>query len=728
MEHHKDREGRKSGKLSFILPEAGTRGPWEHFFLSGAVMRPFVVVAIVFAACGQGRPEKPAAIQSSVALQKAASCEDLSRVVQDTAVRQMRSQLDQAKNWTLVYWGAPAAAGGAPAPAAPGAPASYSTTNTQVAGVDESDFVKNDGTRIFALSGQTLFAAKSWPPQDLAVAGKLDLEGWPSSMFLDKDQLVIFSSIWTVPTGGGMGAAARPACLMGGGGCFWGWSTTKITVVDVSVLAAPAVKSEVYLPGYATGSRRVGSSVRLVLSDGVRWPEALKWWPDYDPSLYQDKSRLVAAISALEDSNEAIIRGTPIEKWFPVGQRKLQGGATVEVGYQCGDFFVSNAPERLGLVTIATLDLAHLDAGVSRKSIVGEAGVIYANEKRLYLASEHWWWWALSGQRDYTYVHAFDLSDPLRAAYLGSGGVEGHAADSFALDEKDGYLRIATSTIQYQEDAATPHLFHFVAGSRLSVLAPSASGALTLVGEIPSLVDGERLTAMRFVGDKGFAVTFRNVDPLVTLDLADPLHPKKVAELTLPGFSTYLQPIDATHLLAIGEDLPLDGSGHADWNRRAVTLSIFDVGDLAHPARTAQALVGTAWAYSEAMWDHHAFNWYRPDAAKPGLLAIPFSDWLPPAPGRSWWSDFVSDVRVFSVDPAGSIQPLGALGMGDVYLQQGSGNFTWQYRPWVRRSVLATDAGGANFLYAVSDAGVRAAALSSLSTPLATALFPRSGP
>ena len=700
-------------------------------------MRPLIVVVnlsaavalatLALAACGKGRPAKPAEVQQSVALQKAASCQDLTQVVQDTAVRQMRTQLDQEKDWMVMYWGTPtpAAAGAGAAPAASGAPASYSTTNTQVAGVDESDFVKNDGTRIFVLSGHTLFAARSWPPQDLALAGKLELEGWPGSMFLDGNQLVIFSSIWTVPPGGGMGVAPRPLCRLGGEGCFWGWSTTKITVVDVSALAAPAVKSEIYLPGYATGARRVGSAVRLVLSDTVRWPEALKWWPDYDPGLYQDKSRLVAALAALEDSNESIIRATPIGKWFPASQRKLDSGATVEVGYQCADFYLSNAPERLGLVTIATLDLAHLDAGVSRASIVGEAGVIYSTRERLYLASEHWWWWTLSGQRDYTYVHAFDLRDPARATYLGSGGVEGHAADSFALDEKDGYLRIATSTVTYQEDALDPHASHWIAGSRLSVLAPATGGALTLVGEIPSLVDGERLTAMRFAGDRGFAVTFRNVDPLVTLDLSDPLHPKKVAELTLPGFSTYLQPVDETHLLAIGVDLPLDGSGHADWSRRAVTLSIFDVSDLAHPARTAQALVGTAWAYSEALWDHHAFNWYRPDAAKPGLLAIPFSDWRQPAQGQNWWDGFVSDVRVFSVDPAGSIQPVGALGMGDVYVQQGSGDFTWQYRPWVRRSVLATDQGGGAFVYAVSDAGIRAAALTSLGSPLATVLLPR---
>ena len=698
-------------------------------------MRSFLVIAMLLAACGKGRPAKPAEIQSKVALQKAASCQDLTQTVQDTAVRQMRSELDQQKSWLVNFGGTPMAAGAGATPAAADAPASYTTTNTQVAGVDESDFVKNDGTRIFVLSGQTLFAARSWPPQDLALAGKLTLEGWPSSMFLDGNQVVVFSSIWTVPQGGGMGPvpqggsigiAARPICGgLGGGACFWGWSMTKITVVDVSDLAAPSVKSEVYLPGYAAGARRVGSSVRLVLSDGVRWPEALKWYPDYNPGLYQDKSRLIDALSALEDANENVIRATPIEKWFPAAQRKLEGGAIVDVGYQCGDFFLSNGPERLGLVTIATLDLAHLDAGVSRASIVGEPGVIYATEKHLYLASQHWWWWTLSGQRDYTYVHAFDIGDAGRTGYLGSGGVEGHVADPFAMDEKDGYLRIATSTVRIDEDPAVHGTFHWTPGSRLSVLAPAANGTLALAGEIPSLVDGERLTAMRFVGDRGFAVTFRNVDPLVTLDLSDPAHPKKIAELTLPGFSTYLQPIDATHLLAIGVDLPLDSHGHADWSRRAVTLSLFDVGDLAHPSRTAQALVGTAWAYSEALWDHHAFNWYRPDAGKPGLLAIPFSDWVQQAPGHLSWDGFVSDVRVFSVDPAGSIAPAGSLGVSDVYIRQGSGDWNWWYRPWVRRSVMATDQNGRTFVYAVSDAGVRAAALTSLASPLATALFPR---
>jgi hypothetical protein len=324
-------------------------------------------------------------------------------------------------------------------------------------------------------------------------------------------------------------------------------------------------------------------------------------------------------------------------------------------------------------------------------------------------------------------VHGFDISDPAAARYFGSGGVEGHVPDQFAIDEQDGYLRIATNKTTLIPDPANPGSFRFEAGSRLSILAPQPApdgdgSTLALVGEIPDLQTGEQLMAVRFVGDRGFAVTFRYVDPLVTLDLGDPAHPRKVAELTLPGFSTYLQPIDASHLLAIGVDLPLSSDGRPDWSRRSLELSIFDVSDLAKPSRSAQALVGTAWASSEALWDHHAFNWYRPDETKPGLLAIPFSDWIQPAPSP-WWSGFVSDVRVFSVDVAQGITPLGALGMQDVYIQGGTGAWTWWYEPWVRRSVMSTDQSGTTFVYAVSDAGVRTAALPRLDAPLATTLF-----
>jgi len=667
-----------------------------------------IVIAILAAACAKSAPQVPADVQAHVALQKAASCDALEKSVQDAAVREMRADIDAYKDSSSPGPVMMGGAAGAPQAAA-AAPASYSTTNVQVAGVDEADFVKNDGTRIFMLTGQSLYAARSWPPQSLAFAGKLDIEGWPTEMFLDGDRLVIFSGIWSGGTGGMMVACPLSS---GGMGCFGGYGTTKVTVVDMSDLAAPKVTSELYLPGSANGARRVGDSVRLVLTDQVRWPDGIKWWPDYDATLYQNHDLLVAALNKVEDDDEAIIRSTPLSKWFPDGQRKDPDGTTVDVSYQCSDFYLSNAPERLGLVTIATLDLSGDTPSVSRASIVGESGILYATQSHLYIASEHWWWWPWSGQRDYTYLHEFDISDPASAGYVGSGGVEGHLGDQFAMDEKDGYLRVASSTSAPSSDPSAVH--GMVVGSRLTVLAPT-DGELVKVGEIPSLEDAEQLTAMRFVGDMGFAVTFRAVDPLVTLDLTDPAHPKKVAELTIPGFSTYLQPIDPTHLLAIGEDETVDAHGVPDWSHRSMQLSLFDVSDLSNPQRAANVLVGSAWASSEAEWDHHAFNWFN------GFLAIPFSDWG----GAGGWSDFVSDVRVFAVDPgsAEKISAIGALGMADVYVQEGDADWTWYYRPWVRRSVMATDDAGTTYVYAVSDAGIRVAALNALGTPIATALI-----
>ena len=77
-----------------------------------------------------------------------------------------------------------------------------------------------------------------------------------------------------------------------------------------------------------------------------------------------------------------------------------------------------------------------------------------------------------------------------------------------------------------------------------------------LVGQSEELAPGERIYSARFLGDKGYVVTFRQVDPLFTFDLSDPAHPRKVGELKVPGFSTYIHPLDENHLLTMGVYVP----------------------------------------------------------------------------------------------------------------------------------------------------------------------------
>jgi uncharacterized secreted protein with C-terminal beta-propeller domain len=667
--------------------------------------------SVVVAGCGSRVPD-PQAIQKRLELQSFQSCEELEKYVEDTAVLQMRMQLEQSKKTyssgggILTREGAPAAdTNMTAAPAASSGPSAYTTTNTQVAGVDEADFVKNDGTRIFVLSGDTLYINQSWPAAELKTVSKVRIHGWPREMFLDdKNHVVVFSSIWSpYPFDRRLGDVY---CLSLDCG-YYSANTVKVTVIDVANLAAPVVQQEYYLPGYYSSSRRIGSSVRVVLSDDFRWPEGLQWWPTYtDAGLYQDASRFAAAVDELIAQNEKIIRAASLHDWLPTGVRKLEDGSEIELGYACSDFSRSNAPTRLGLLTVATLNL-DTPGEMTRTSVVAEAGELYASQKHLYVANRHWWWWPEPGQADYTYLHKFDITDPDRAVHVASGGVDGHIVDQFSMDENAaGYFRVATTIATRIEDS-NQWWGRIETTNRVSVLGEQ-SGALEVIGQTPDLAKGERITSSRFFEDKGFVVTFRQVDPLFTLDLKEPTNPRVVAELKVPGFSTYLHPLDADHLLTIGTYIDPANT----WQSRSLQLAIYDVADLANPKQTFTQNVGTAYGWSEAQSEHKAFNYFP--ARK--LLAIPFHDYL--VNQTDYWTSFVSDLRVFGVDAATGFTPKGALSMKDVYVTYNDYGWSYYWAPWVRRSVMADQ-----FVYAISDAGIRVADVANLSQPLGTVTF-----
>jgi hypothetical protein len=166
---------------------------------------------------------------------------------------------------------------------------------------------------------------------------------------------------------------------------------------------------------------------------------------------------------------------------------------------------------------------------------------------------------------------------------------------------------------------------------------------------------------------------------------------------------------------------PLLVAARKQWSERRLQLSIFNVSDFKNPKQTFTQLVGTAYGWSDATYDHHAFN-YFPERK---LLAIPFSDYQSSLTDP--WGQFTSDIRVFGIDTATGITPRDSLTMKDTYVAGGAPGFSYWYSPWIRRSVMATDS-GVDYVYAVSDAGVRSAQLGNLTAPLATVLFPKEPP
>jgi hypothetical protein len=246
---------------------------------------------------------------------------------------------------------------------------------------------------------------------------------------------------------------------------------------------------------------------------------------------------------------------------------------------------------------------------------------------------------------------------------------------------------------------------------RISVLK-QAGQRFEVVGETPAFGAGERLFGARFMGDRGYVITAEQIDPLFAFDLSDPAHPAVMGEVVMPGFLSYLHPVDATHLLGLGQQVVGTGADRTT----QVKLTLLDVGDLLHPVELDTVLVGEGWAWSESIWDPKAFTWL----ASRSLAAIPVA-------GYDATSKFTSDLRLFKIDLApGAAAPIAAAGrlsMGDVYQDAAGAPFGWWWSPYVRRSVLASDAGG-DFVYAITDAGIRSADVAALPAFLATIRFP----
>ncbi|WP_164012672.1 beta-propeller domain-containing protein [Pyxidicoccus trucidator] len=686
----------------------------------------WVGLALVAAGCESGSGKNGLTnepVQSAAKLEAFAGCEALEQHIEDSATKQMRASLESLKSEFDPYsggmppraddmpTGAPAedSAGGG------GAPSNHTETNNQVEGVHEADFVQNDGTRIFVLSGPQLYVHRSWPAEQLVRTALLEVEGWPREMLLDKERnrLVITSQVYEkrpgqpTLTGGGV---ASPAMDCAGFRCGYMYGDTlKVTVVDVADLAAPKVVEQVYLPGGYLSARRVDSAVRLVMSDQFRWPEGVRFYPEYSRGLYEDEDRLARVVDGLIRENEKLIRARTLEQWLPPGRRVDADGQVTPLAYECTDFFRNNAPTGLGFVTVLSLDLdpGAANAAPTRTSLVTSPGEVYASKDALYLATNHWWWWPEPGQRDFAYLHKFDIREPGRAAYVGSGTVEGHISNQFAMDEHEGVLRVAVTVTSRVRDLASPEWGRLETVNRV-VTFREEEGALKELGRSEDLAKGERIFSARFVGTKGYVVTFRQVDPLFTFDLSDPANPRKVGELKIPGFSTYIHPVGDTHLLTLGEHRDETGG----WQGRALKLSLFDVSDLANPKEAFTQIVGSQNSYSEALYQHKAFNFFP---AK-GLLAIPFTDWDYNA--YDYWSGFRSELRVYRVDTATGFSPVGAMSMKDVYQTFNQRNWSWYWSPTVRRSVMADD-----YVYAITDGGLRVAKTGALQTPLATSLF-----
>ncbi|MDQ3431261.1 MAG: beta-propeller domain-containing protein, partial [Actinomycetota bacterium] len=293
-----------------------------------------------------------------------------------------------------------------------------------------------------------------------------------------------------------------------------------------------------------------------------------------------------------------------IDNWLPyyVREDRRRGETSEGTLLDCDAVSRPRRFSGLGLLSVLSVDLGGSLTPGSGTAIVASGETVYASPRMLYVTTNRWYDQAvvagsplspIEAENYTTEIHAFDISDPVAARHVASGRVRGHLLNQFSMSEHSDRLRVATTDGAPWSDGGSQ--------SFVTVLE-ARDGRLARVGHVGGLGRGERIYSVRFLGDLGYVVTFRETDPLYTIDFSDPTAPRVAGELKIRGYSSYLHPVGDDLLLGVGQDATVRG------RTLGTQLSLFDVSDPAAPARVAQTKLPGG--HSEAEYDHRAFLYW----------------------------------------------------------------------------------------------------------------------
>ncbi len=259
--------------------------------------------------------------------------------------------------------------------------------------------------------------------------------------------------------------------------------------------------------------------------------------------------------------------------------------------------------------TMTSISKFSINAGkyVKTTSYIGRSSIEYASSNSLYLVSDEYpYYYDFNNYKSRSQIYKFDFDEAL--SYKAIGSVYGTALNQFALSEYQNILRIATTEGFSWRGAGTNNSLYTLKEENNLL---KSQGVLSGLGK-----KGERIKAVRFMGNKAYLVTFKTTDPLYTIDLSNPKKPKKMGELHINGYSAYLHPIGDNKLLGIGQDTDSEG------RREGVKIELFDISDFENPS-SLDSITLAKGTYSELENNHKALAYRNSDQ----LFAFPFSNY-----------------------------------------------------------------------------------------------------
>ncbi len=474
-------------------------------------------------------------------------------------------------------------------------PERYSETNVQVEGIDEPDIVKTDGENIYTSFNHIFFRgnyprevsetkiASVLPPEEMEIISEIEKGG---SLLLGGDTLAIFQDkkitgysvrdienpeeLWEINLDEKTNLA--DARLMGENiymvfytGVYRNQPCeTEIFSLNDEVLSVSC--TEIYYPGvvvpvdttYTVASVNIKSGEKRdkVSFIGSRDNSVIYMSPENLYLSYFQQAQMIDFMTGFYREEGLLSRET-IERLEKLTEYDISLRAKeVEMEVILEDYFASLSDD----------ELMKLESEITNK-----IGDYYEKNRR---------------EMESTGIVKIGLKDMnVKAA----GNVPGNLVNQFAMDEYKGNLRVATTIGERFRPSIRMTGRRIESTNDVYILDES----LKKKSSVKDLGVDERIYAVRFMKDRGYVVTFREIDPFYVLDLSNPNYPKMKGELKIPGYSSYLHLINEDRVLGIGME---------DWNVKA---SLFDVSDPKNPQEIDNYILSERW--SEAVSNHHAF-------------------------------------------------------------------------------------------------------------------------
>jgi uncharacterized secreted protein with C-terminal beta-propeller domain len=408
--------------------------------------------------------------------------------------------------------------------------------------------VKTDGEYLYSALESSVVLLRAYPAAEAEVLSEIEMEGSPEGLYIAGDSLAVVETF----------TAYEETSIYYSGEEYLSYdyvSTTHIKIYDVSDRETPVLRHDITVDGTYWNSRRIGDYVYLVAEE-----PAYTWEDDVMvPEIYLDETPLEVPVEEILHPKEYAYSAKFVTLVSLNMQEEVE--STEYLGY-----------------------------GVL---LLGSNSNMYVSQDNIYLTCDEY-----DAETETTAIHRIHFDDGIME-YDATGEVPGTLLNQFSMDEYGDYFRTATTTGNLWDSSSYNHLY---------VLDEN----LEVVGVLEDLAPGETIYSARFLGDRAYLVTFRQVDPFFVIDLTDPENPTVLGELKITGYSDYLHPYDENHIIGIGKET-------VDGLYQGVKISLFDVTDVSNPTEIDKFVIGDRGTESPVLDDHKALLFDR----EKNLLVIP---------------------------------------------------------------------------------------------------------